>query len=120
MVMNRRHAEDSFSAQLERADLQNDAERFDDENSTDEKEQHFLLDDDGDDTEGAPKRQRADVTHKHFGGMRVVPKKAQGSTDKRTAKNGKFADTRNVLNFEIVRPAVVAADVGEHGERAGS
>src|SRR5438128_264769 len=37
MVMNRRHAEDAFSAQLERANLKNHAERLDDKNSADKK-----------------------------------------------------------------------------------
>src|SRR6267154_2823684 len=120
MMMDRRHAKDSLAAQFKRADLQDDAERFDDEDATDEKQQNFLLDNDRDNSDRAAKGERTDIAHEHFGGMRVVPKKAERSADERAAKNGKFADARDVLNFEIVRPAVVAADISEHGERAGS
>src|SRR2546430_13368086 len=120
MMMDRRHAKDSLTSQFKRANLQDDAERFDDENATDEKQQNFLLDNDGDNADRAAEGERTDIAHEHFGGMRVVPKKAERSADERAAKNGKFADARDVLNFEIVRPAVVAADVSEHGERAGS
>src|SRR5271157_6484108 len=45
MVMDRRHAENSLAAQFERTHLQNHRERFDHENSADEEQQHFLLDD---------------------------------------------------------------------------
>src|SRR5256885_5038765 len=120
MMMDRRHAKDSFTAQFEGADLQDDAERFDDEDATDEKQQNFLLDNDRDNSDRAAEGERTDVAHEHFGGMRVVPKKAERSADERAAKNGKFTDARDVLNFQIVRPAVVAADISEHGERACS
>ena len=46
MMMNGRHAEDALAAQFERAHLQNHGKRFDDEDTADEKEQDFLLDDD--------------------------------------------------------------------------
>src|SRR5882724_3711143 len=119
MMMDRRHAKDSLAAQFEGADLQDDAERFDDEDATDEKQQNFLLDNDRDNSDRAAEGERTDIAHEHFGGMRVVPKKAERSADESAAKNGKFTDARDVLNFQIVRPAVVAADVSEHGERAG-
>src|SRR5947207_14424873 len=120
MMMDRRHAKDSLAAQFKRADLKDDAERFVDENATDEKQQNFLLHNDGDNADRAAEGERTDIAHEHFGGMRVVPKKAERSADERAAKNGKFADARDVLNFQIVRPAVVAADVSEHGQRACS
>src|SRR5437868_11029935 len=118
MMMDGRHAKDSLTAQFEGADLQDDAERFDDENATDEKQQNFLLDNDGDNADRAAEGERTDIAHEHFGGMRVVPKKAERSADERAATNGKVADARDVLNFRIVRPAVVGADMGEDRYRA--
>src|SRR5690242_20249543 len=120
MMMDWRHAKNSFAPQFEGADLQDDAERFDDEDAADEKQQNFLLDNDRDDAERAAERERPNVAHEHFGGMRVVPEKAERGANERAAENGKFTDAGDVLNFEIIRPAIVAADVSEHGERAGS
>src|SRR5262249_50949287 len=119
MMVNRRHAKDAFAAKLERANLQNDAKRFNDENAADEEEQDFLLDDNGDDTERAAEGERTDIAHEYFCGMGVIPEKTEGRTNERAAKNGQFADARDVLNLEIVCPAIVAADVGKDGEGAG-
>src|SRR5256885_15057809 len=105
MMMDRRHAKDSLTSQFKRANLQDDAERFDDENATDEKQQNFLLDNDGDNADRAAEGERTDIAHEHFGGMRAVPKQTERSADEHAAKNGKFADARDVLNFQIVRPA---------------
>jgi len=120
MMVNRRHAENAFPAQFKRADLQDHAERFDDENTANEKEQNFLLDDDRDNAERTAERKRSDVPHENFSGVRVVPEETEGSADKRAAKNGEFTYARNVLNFEIAGPTVVAADVGQNRERTGS
>src|SRR5256885_11663239 len=120
MMMDGRHAKDSLTAQFEGADLKDAVEEFDDENATDERQQNSVLDNDGDNADRAAEGERTDIAHEHFGGMRVGPKKAERSADERAAKNGKFTDARDVLNFEIVRPAVVAADISEHGERACS
>src|SRR5579859_7581594 len=118
MVMNRRHTENPLAAQLKRANLQNDRERFDHKNAADEKQQDFLLDDDGDDPKGSAERQRADIAHEDFSGMSVVPEKTERSANQRAAKDRQFADARNVLNVEVSRPARVAADVSEYGQGA--
>src|SRR5437660_3141794 len=76
MMMNGRHAEDALAAQFERAHLQNHGKRFDDEDTADEKEQDFLLDDDRGGAQGSAQRQRSNVAHEDFGGMRVVPEKS--------------------------------------------
>src|ERR1700674_2722200 len=117
MVMNRRHAKNALPAQLERAHLQNHGKRFDDEDPANEKEQDFLLDDDRDGAQRSSQRQRANVAHKDFRGMRVVPEKAERSPHQRAAKYRELADARDVLNLEIGGPAVVAAHVGQNRKR---
>src|SRR5262249_22307164 len=120
MVMNRGHAEDALPSQLERKHLQDDGERFHDKDAHNEEQQNFLLDDDGDGSERSAKRKRADISHKNFRRMRVVPQESERSADERAAKNGKLANLRDVLDVEISGPAKVAADVGEYGKRSGS
>src|SRR4029077_4228260 len=86
MVVNWRHPEDALAAQFERAHLQNHGKRFDDEDTADEKEQDFLLDDDRDGAQRSAQRQRANVAHEDFGGMRVVPEKSERCPDERAAE----------------------------------
>src|SRR5258708_26532310 len=118
MMMNRRHAKNALAAQFERAHLQNHRERFHHKYSADKKQQNLLLDDYRNDTKRSTKRKRTDVAHENFGGMRVVPQKTERSANQRAAKNGQFADPRDVLNVEVGGPARVTADVGQHGQRA--
>src|SRR5216684_5866053 len=117
MVVNGRHAENALAAQFERTYLQNHGKRFNDEDTADEKEQDFLLDDDSDGAQCSSERQRANIAHEDFRGMRVVPEKPERSPHERPAEYGKFADARNVLNLEISGPAVVAAHVGQNRKR---
>jgi hypothetical protein len=58
--------------------------------------------------------QRADVAHEQVGRMRVVPEKGQRGAHQRAAKNGEFADLRQMLDIQIGAEARVAGDVGEH------
>src|SRR5215472_9286726 len=104
MMMNRSHTENALPSQLERKHLQDDGQRFYDKDAANKKQQNFLLDDDGDSPEGPAQRQRADITHKNFGWMRVVPKESKRGAHERAAKNCKLADFRDVLNVEIRRP----------------
>src|SRR5258708_39585624 len=106
MMVNRRHAEDTLAAQLERTDLQNHGQRFDGEYSADKEEQNILLDDRRDHAERSAQGKRADIAHENFGGMRVVPEKSQRSSDQRSAQDSKFTDARDVLNLEIRGPAI--------------
>ena len=51
--------------------------------------------------------------------MGVVPEKADGRAHHGSAEDGELADQGHALQFEIVGEDDVAADVGEHGQRAG-
>src|SRR5258706_997239 len=117
MMVNRRHPKNALAAQFERTDLQNYRHRFNNENSADKEEKNLLLDDHGDDPKRSSKRKRAHSAHKNLGGMRVVPKKTQRSANQGSAQDGQLTDSRDVLDFEISRPSIVAADVGQHRQR---
>ena len=119
VVVQRGHLEDAFLAELVAAYLEHDGERFEDEDAADEGEQEFLADDDGDGADGAAEGERADIAHEDFGGVGVVPEKADGGADHGAAEDGELADDGHALQFEVVGEDDVAADVGEHGERAG-
>ncbi len=51
---------------LERADLDDDGQRFEHEDAADERQQELLLDQDGDRAQRAAERERADVAHENF------------------------------------------------------
>src|SRR5260370_6810702 len=106
MMVNRRHAEDTLAAQLERTDLQNHGQRFDDEYSADKEEQNLLLDDHRDHAERSAQGKRADIAHENFGGMRVVPEKSQRSSDQPSAQDRQLPDPRPLLNPDELPPPI--------------
>src|ERR1700736_4400465 len=120
MMVDRRHAKNALAAQFERPYLQNNRERFHHKNSSNKKQQNFLLDDHRDQPKSAAQRKRTYVTHENFRGMRVVPKEPKRSANQRATKNSEFANAWNVLNLKISRPTKIAAHVSEHRERARS
>src|SRR5260370_5811092 len=68
MMMDRRHTEDALATQFERAHLQNYRQSFEHKNSAHEKEEDFLLDDDGDYSHRSAERKRAYIPHEEFSG----------------------------------------------------
>jgi len=52
--------------------------------------------------------------------MRVVPEKSERSANQRTAQDRQLADARDVLNLEVGRPAIVAADIRQHRQSAAA
>src|SRR5260370_9093732 len=118
MVMNGRHAEDALAAQFERAHLQTPRNGFQYKNAADEKQQNLLLDNDGDHAQRPAQRERAHVSHENFRGMRVVPQEAEGRADESATEHRQFTDLGDVLNVEVGRPTVIAADVSQHREAA--
>ncbi len=120
VVMQRSHLEDAlFVAQLVTADLEDDRQRLNDEDAADEGQQQLLADDDGDGADGAAEGERTHVAHEDFGGVGVIPEEADGCADHGAAEDGELGDQRHALQLEVVGEDDVAADVGEHGERAG-
>ena len=119
MVVQRGHLEDTLFPQLVAADLEDDGDRFNDENSSDEGEQKLLADDDSDGADGPAEGKRTDVAHEDFSGVGVVPEKPNGSADHGSAKDGQLGYQRHALQLKVVGKDDVTADVGEHGQRGG-
>src|ERR1700679_1927096 len=119
MMVQGSHAKYTLAGQLERTYLDDYRERFEHKHAANRKQQNFLFDDYGHHSNGPTESDSTDVTHKHFGGMSVVPEKTERAADQRAAKNHQFAGLRNFLNVEIVREFCVAAQIGKHGERGG-
>src|SRR5690348_4946607 len=119
MMMNWGHLEDTFLAQLVRTHLQDHRESFDYKYSSDERQQQFLLDNDGDRADRAAQGQRSDVTHENVCGMGVVPEKADRRAYHRAAKYCEFGDLRHALQFEIGCESRVAAHISEDRQGTG-
>src|SRR5437868_2616703 len=118
-MVDRRHLENAFLAQLVGTNLQDHRERFDDKNPSDKGQQQFLLDHDSYGADCAAQRQRTDIAHEHFRWMRVVPEKSNRGTDHGSAENGELTNLRHALQFEVGRKRGVPAEVGENRERSG-
>src|ERR1700681_5110644 len=118
MMMQWRHAKNALASQAERRHLQNHGKRFQHKNTANKKQKNFLFDGHRDHTNRSAERQRSDVPHKHFRGMRVVPEKSKSRTHQSSAKNCKLAYLRKMLQVQVGRKARVAGYIGKYGERA--
>src|SRR6266481_521597 len=119
MVMDGRHLENSFLAELVTCNLQNDGEGFDHEDSPDKGQQQLLLDHDSDRADGAAQGEASNIAHKDFRGMGVVPQESDGRAHHGTAENRQFADLRHTLQFEVGGEGSVPADIGQDRQRTG-
>src|SRR5512146_656210 len=73
MVMQRRHAEDALTGELERAHLQNHRYRLCYENATHDEQHYLLAHDHRERAERGAESQRAHVAHEHLGRVGVEP-----------------------------------------------
>src|SRR6202049_1854781 len=97
MMVQRRHAEDALTRQAERGHLQNHRKRFQHEHAANKKQKDFLLDGHRHHPDGTAERERSDVAHEHFGGMRVVPEKSERGAHQGSAKNRQLPHVRKML-----------------------
>src|SRR5436190_11537292 len=96
------HFNNDLTPKLERSDLDKYRHSFGYENTTDEDQKKFLLDDDGHCADGATQRERSHIAHEHFSGMRVVPKETEACSNHRSAENRQLAGLPDVLEVEVV------------------
>src|SRR5215216_5828086 len=113
VMVDRRHLEHALAGELEGRDLDHDRRRLHHEDATDDDEQQLLLDQDGDRADRAAERERADITHEDFGGVRVVPKEAETRADQRAAEDRHFTSRRKSDQIEVGSELRVARDVGK-------
>src|SRR5688572_6550655 len=119
VMVERRHLEHSLARELERRDLDDHRGRLGDEHAADDYEQQLLLDEGGYRGEGAAQRQRADIAHENFGGIRVVPKEAEARPHQRAAEDRELRGRREAYEEQVVRKYGVTGNVGQRGERRG-
>ena len=114
--MQRCHAENAFSGELETGDLNHYRERFDNEYTAHDDEHDFLTADDGDQTQRATKCQRPYIAHEDFCRIRVEPEKRQARAGNGAAENGELAGTGNVRHAEVGGKNFIACYVGKDGK----
>ena len=98
---------------LETHHLQNDRDRFDDENAADHREQQFLFTTNRDHPDHAADGERAGVAHEDFRRMTIEPEKAEAGADERGANYGEFAGERIKWDLQIFRDAKISGGVGK-------
>ena len=87
MVVQRRHLENAFAAQFERRHLDHHRQALGYEDTADENQKQFLLDNHGHGADRAAKRKRAHVAHENFGRVCVVPEETEAGPDHRAAED---------------------------------
>ncbi|SST10557.1 Uncharacterised protein [Acinetobacter baumannii] len=120
MVMDRRHAEDAASGQLEGSDLDHHREGFHDEHPTHDEQHDFLAHDHRDGAQRGAQRQRADVAHEDLRRIGVEPEEAEAGADQRGAEHDQLAGARYVGNQQVLGELHVARQVAEDAQRAGN
>src|SRR5580704_4233909 len=103
MMMQRSHLENTLFAELVAANLQNDGDRFQDEDSADEGEEEFLLYKHCDGADGSAEREGAYVAHEDLCRVGVVPEETDTCTDHCATENCELSDLGHALQLEIVR-----------------
>ena len=95
-------------------------QRLEHEHASDDHEQQFLLDQNGDGAKRRAERERSDVAHEDFGGIRVVPEEAERRADERAAEDASAPiPARKCSSQQVLGEHSIADDVGERGVRAG-
>src|ERR1700726_2579019 len=118
MMVQRRHAKNALARQAERRHLQNHGKRFQHEHAANKKQQNFLFDGHRYHSYGSSERERSNVSHEDFRGMRVVPEKSQRRTYQGPAKNREFAHLRKMLQIQVRRKARVTGYVRKDSQRS--
>ena len=115
--MERRHPEHPPAGELERGDLHDHRQRFDDEHAAHDEQHDFLPDDDGDGAQCSAQRQRAHVAHEHVRRIRVEPQEAQACARDRPADHGELPGTGDVGQEQIAGEVRAAGHVREDTQR---
>ena len=113
MMMDRRHGENAAAGQFETEHLQNDRDRFDDENAADDGEEQLLFTADRDHADHAADGERAGVAHENFRRMTIEPEKAEAGADERGADDRELAGERIKRDLQIFGDAKISGGVGK-------
>src|SRR5258707_1620034 len=97
MVVQRRHAENAATSQLEASHLHDHRDGFEHEETADEGEDQLVLGDDADGAERAADRERTGIAHEDHRRRRVEPQEAEPGTDHGHAEDGERSGHRPVM-----------------------
>src|SRR5262249_31634349 len=114
-MMQRRHRKTSFPSEMETQHLQNDRERFEHEDTSDDRKQQFLFTTNRHHSDRATDRERAGVAHENSCRMTVEPKKTKTSANERRAKDRQFARVSIEWHLQVLRDTKVARRISEQG-----
>src|SRR5438445_398507 len=119
MMMKRRHRENAAPGQLKTQNLHYDRDRFEDENTTDDGEEKFLLTTNGDDSDHPADGERAGIPHEDFGGVTIEPEETKPGTDERSANHGQLTGERIKRDLQIFRDLEITGGIRKKsvGER---
>src|SRR5881227_1380347 len=101
MMMKGRHRENAAAGQLKTQHLHDDRDRFQDENTTDDGEEKFLLTTNGDDADHSADGKRAGVPHENFGRMTIEPEESKPGTDEGGANHRQLTGERIEWDLQI-------------------
>src|SRR6185437_16829468 len=87
---------------LEHAALQNYRDCYGHEHATDQQEQEFALEQNGDRTQRSAQREGSRVTHEDLGGMGIVPEKTNARAKQRGAEHGELASASQIIDLQIL------------------
>ena len=95
VVVDGRHEEDPPPGQPEAHDLDDDADRLEEEDPAEDGREELVLGEDGAHPEPAAERQRADVPHEHLRRVGVVPEEADAGADHGPAVDRELTGARD-------------------------
>ena len=108
MVMDRAHFENSLASQLERTDLQDNGQHFENEYAADNDEQNLRFRQNRHRRHAAADAQRAGIAHEHIGRMRVEHQEAEQRADHRGGENRRFMLARMQREQIVNAPKAIA------------
>ena len=97
--------------ELEVFHLKDDAEALQEEDATEDGQQQFLVDNNGQDGDDAANGQATRVAHKYLGGIGVVPEETDERTDGSANEDDQFLRARDIHNIEVTGIFYMTADI---------
>lgn len=107
--MDRRHQEDAAAGAFKPEDLDDDRQRFHDEQTTNDDHDDLMLGGDGDGANQTAERQRTRIAHEDGGGRRIEPQKTEARADDGTDDDGEFTRTGHEIDLQVIGKTALPA-----------
>src|ERR1044071_8998251 len=113
MMMERRHRKNAFSGQSKTQDLQDHGNRFENEDTADQREEQLLFATDGNNSDHPPDRECPGVTHENSRGMAIEPEKAETRSHESRTDYGELSSVGIKGDLKIFRDPKISGGVGK-------